>query len=315
VKFEQFWNDETLSLSSVREFDIQYFLPPAELAPFINVFFVFRCDSELVRDVLPASAGLVMYFLAGHGEARFADGNIQRSYPVSLIGPSSTAMQYIVKGPHHSFGFTFNPGGYTALTGQTATKSLNKLLDAKWVLGETFADVLALVLAIDQQHDHPERNAKLVELLSQFLIGRFKPIKPGPTAALAAFFDAVGGNLNVDLNELYPKLPVAPRQMQRLCKEYLGSPPKYLIRKFRAIRAAMLLSDPDCSEETRDFVLGHFYDQSHMIREISLFNGRTPKYLTGNNAPLLKMWLDSTKQPEMRGIYTNTTYIPQPKQG
>ncbi len=312
MKFENFWTDDTLALSNVREFDIRYFLPPAELAPFVNLFYIFRSDSNLIRDVHPASAGHVMFFLTGHGEARFIDGIIQPSHKISLIGPSTSAMQYIVKGPFHCIGFTFNPAGYSAMTGQKAVKGLNKLLNAKCVIGETFGDAFAPILALNADNEDPQRDAKMVDALARFLIGKFKPLKPTPASAIAMLFSALDDKLDIDLEEFYATLPVAPRQMQRFCKDYLGSPPKYLIRKFRAVRAAMLLSDPDCTQDTRDHVQNHFYDQSHMIREISLFSGRTPKYLTNDTPPLLKMWFDSAKQTELSGIYAKTSTLAKP---
>jgi AraC-like DNA-binding protein len=315
MRFENFWSDDTLALSNVSDFDIQYFLPPAELAPFINLFYIFRSSSNLIRDVQPASAGHIMFFLDGHGEARFVDGIIQPSHKISLIGPSTSAMQYIVKGPFQSIGCTFNPAGYSALTGHKAANSLNKLQDATFVMGENFSEVLTPILALNRNSDDPQRNHKMVETLATSLAGRFKPLKATPAAAIAMLFNELDDKLDIDLENFYTSLPVAPRQMQRICKDYLGSSPKYLVRKFRAVRAAMLLSDPNCTQDTRDHVQNHFYDQSHMIREISLFSGRTPKYLSGDSAPLLKMWFDSAKQTALTGIYAKASGLAKPISG
>jgi AraC-like DNA-binding protein len=312
MQFENFWVDETLELSNVREFDIQYFLPPAALAPYINVFYIFRSESNLIRDVHPASAGHVMLFLKGHGEARFVDGVIQPSHKISLIGPSSSAMQYIVKGPLHCVGFTFNPAGYSCLSGQKAIKGLNKLLDATWVLGDTFDDAFGPIATLNDDDSDPLRSAKMVEKLAGFLIGKFKPLKPVPASVITKLFETLEDRLDMDLEDFYASLPLTPRQIQRICKDYLGSAPKYLIRKLRAVRAAMLLSDPECSQETRDLVLDHFYDQSHLIREISLFNGRTPKFLNGDSVPLLKMWFESAKITALSGIYSKASSLAKP---
>ena len=312
MNFEDLWNDDTLTLNNTDEHEIQYFLPPPALAPYINLFYIFRSKADVIRDVQPASAGHVMFFLAGHGEVRFVDGIIQPSHKISLIGPSTSAMQYIVKGPVHFIAFTFNPAGFSTLTGQKAIAGLNKLADAASVLGNSFADAFVPILAATEAVQNPDQDAHMIDALAAFLTGKFKPLKPTPTAAIKMMFDLLDDKLDIDLDEFYRELPVAPRQMQRFCKDYLGSPPKYLIRKFRAVRAAMLLCDPHCTQETRDHVQNHFYDQSHMIREISLFSGRTPKYLSGEVAPLFKMWFDSVKQTEMTGIYSKTLQLAQP---
>jgi hypothetical protein len=312
MKFENFWVDETLELSNVHEFDVQYFLPPAELAPYINLFYIFRSESSLIRDAQPASAGHVMLFLKGHAELRFVDGDIQPNHKISLIGPSSSAMQYIVQGPFHCIGFTFNPAGYCCLTGHKAVKGLNKLVDASWVLGDTFNDAFVPLQALNDDISDPTRDRKMVDKFAEFLIGKFNPLKPVPALVISKFFESLEDNLDIDLNDFYASMPLTPRQIQRICNDYLGSPPKYLIRKFRAIRAAMLLSDPKCSQETRDHVMNHFFDQSHLIREISLFNGRTPKFLSGDSVPLLKMWFDSAKVTAISGIYSKASSLAKP---
>jgi hypothetical protein len=313
MKFENFWTDERLALSAAHEFDIRYFAPPAELAPYINLFYIFRSDAELIRDVQPASAGHIMFFLSGHGEARFVDGKIQPSHAVSLIGPSSSAMQYIVTGPFHCIGLTFNPAGYTALTGQKALSGLNMLIDATSIFSDIFSGAFAPLTELNALADDAQRDAAMIDTLARFLMGRFRPLKPVPAAAIAMLFAALDERLDIDLREFYKTLPVAPRQMQRFCNDYLGSPPKYLVRKFRAVRAAMLLSDQACTPETRDHVQNHFYDQSHMIREINLFSGRTPKYLAGDSAPLLKMWFDSARESAQTGIYANAAQLARPE--
>ena len=72
------------------------------------------------------------------------------------------------------------------------------------------------------------------------------------------------------------------------------------MRKYRAIRAAMLLNDPACSDEQAMQVQELFYDQPHMIREIRHFVGRTPSRLSGADGTLLSMWLDKENIRELR---------------
>ena len=39
----------------------------------------------------------------------------------------------------------------------------------------------------------------------------------------------------------------------------------------------MLLSNENLSEDMRDEVLGAYYDQAHLIRDVRRYTGRTPK--------------------------------------
>ena len=56
-----------------------------------------------------------------------------------------------------------------------------------------------------------------------------------------------------------------------------GMPPKYLARKYRALRAARAYAEQN--EEELLALEDAFYDQSHMIREIKFFAGTTPTKL------------------------------------
>ncbi len=67
------------------------------------------------------------------------------------------------------------------------------------------------------------------------------------------------------------------RQVLRMVNKLYGMPPKYLARKYRALRAARAFAEDNEDEllELEDA----FYDQSHMIREIKYFAGVTPTKL------------------------------------
>ena len=58
------------------------------------------------------------------------------------------------------------------------------------------------------------------------------------------------------------------------------------------MRAAGLLSLPMLTPEFEANVREAFYDQSHLIREIRLFAGRTPARLTDEESPYLAEMLD-----------------------
>ena len=77
-----------------------------------------------------------------------------------------------------------------------------------------------------------------------------------------------------------------------MAERYFGLPPTALARKYRALRAAVLLSRPSLPTDESAAVQDHFYDQPHMIREIRLFAGRTPARIADPNTPYLSAFLD-----------------------
>jgi methylphosphotriester-DNA--protein-cysteine methyltransferase len=76
-----------------------------------------------------------------------------------------------------------------------------------------------------------------------------------------------------------------------LVKRYIGLNPAALARKYRAIRAAALLGEPDLSDEAEAEIATAFYDQPHMIREIRRYCGYTPTRLGGPRDPLFQQLL------------------------
>ncbi|HEX8300006.1 helix-turn-helix domain-containing protein [Sphingomonas sp.] len=120
-------------------------------------------------------------------------------------------------------------------------------------------------------------------------------VKPIPLAHLL-FLRAVrewAASGDPGLDKLYglirAKSNIGERQVQRLCKEYFGGSPAHLRRKFRAIGAAMRISQGALIEE----VVGPFSDQSHMINEIRHFTGHTPTTLRAGIDPVLAVTLNN----------------------
>ena len=303
MEFDDLWADKTLALSEVQEFTINTIRPPESLAPYINSFYTFRSESELIRDVQPASFGHVMFFLSGHGEARFFDGSVFPSHPISLIGPSNSAMQYIVKGPFYCVGIAFQPAGFFSFTGRNARESADQLVDGTTEIADPELSLLEKLRMLNAQALAGERDQQMFDLLASHIEDRFKPIKPKHGKAIKQMFEWLDGSMSPDLYDLYDAIDVSSRQMQRISNDYVGCAPKFLLRKYRAIRASMVLNEPDCDSAARDRLADLFYDQPHMIREINLFTGRTPKFIDGDTTPLLQMWFDRAKASEKSGLY------------
>jgi methylphosphotriester-DNA--protein-cysteine methyltransferase len=78
------------------------------------------------------------------------------------------------------------------------------------------------------------------------------------------------------LEDLYNGLDVSPRQVQRISRRFFGVAPAHVAKRFRALRAAMLLSQPGIAREVHDQLMATYFDQAHLIRDIRRYTGRTP---------------------------------------
>ncbi len=286
--------EEQLTAASL--ITITYMPPPAHLADIVDMLYFFRCDEADIRDIQPAARGQLMVFLKGAGEMIF-EGDRRRdpSHPVSLLSPLRMAAPFIVQGPFHCFGASLSPLGWARLTRLNAADHADRLLDASLHLPEQLVSALAAWPALYRagKLNEDEMAAQLAILLP--------PLAQDIPAKHAQLIDVTcawfASSTSPQLADLYDRLPFGERQAQRLILKYFGLPPKPLLRKYRAILAATVLGNPFCTTEMADAIADSFYDQSHMIREIRLFAGRTPARLGDADSPILNTLLDERHFP------------------
>ncbi|WP_169829163.1 helix-turn-helix domain-containing protein [Tsuneonella mangrovi] len=264
---------------------------PEALAPFITTFYLFRCEERDIRDVQPAAVGQLMLFLHGQGTMTFHDGNSDPSTRQNLLTPQSRAATVEVTGPLHVFGVVLSPLGWGAISGLDAGKWGNRLLDAVEVLGDGIATLGEAVRAAYRANPETD-GSDLVALAAPFLLERVQPLDPGHMRLLRNVALWLGESLNPPVEALYERCTYSRRQVQRLVSRYFGSTPRQLARQYRALRVVALLNQPGITDSQVAGLLENFYDQSHMIREIREFVGRTPARLNSGDAPILESLID-----------------------
>jgi AraC-like DNA-binding protein len=287
--------------------ELTYFPAPEELHPFVTTLFHFRCDETEIRDMQPAAVGFLYVFLRGQGKMHFTSGITDPSYPVSLMTPSAFATPFEVDGPFHCVGAALLPRGWAAFTGLNADQHGNRLYDAgDWLGPAVIALGVRLRAAYGTGAMSPE---EMCTEIAAFIAARVGPINPRHDALMTRISDWLSSSLNPPLDALIDGCGYSERQLQRLIERYYGVTPKQLVRKYRALRVAALLQSPDTSDEQIAELLNLFYDQSHLIREIRLFAGRTPARLGDSEKPILDALLDLRN---FREITPGLAAIPKP---
>ena len=286
------------ALTALALFSLEYLPVPEPLAPFVTTFYHFRCDEPKIRDVQPAALGHLIVFLRGEGVMHFAGGHAEATHPVSLMSPASAACPTEVDGPFHCVGAALSPLGWAALTGLSAGESADHMFAASEVLGPGIGELGAVMIA-EYRAGRADAEA-LCERLSEYLLGELKPVNPRHVALMRAVTEWLGLGMNPPIEALYRLSAYSPRQTQRLVERYFGLPPRELMRKYRALRVIALLNQPDVNDETISLLADQFYDQSHMIREIRHFAGRTPGRLTGGDNTILSAQLDVRNFKEIK---------------
>lgn len=291
--------DDSPAITPAALIAVDYIAPPEALAPYVTTLYHFRCDEPVIRDIQPAAIGQLCLFPHGKGEMLFAEGHRDPNHEVGLLTPLSRATPIAVAGPFHAFGAALTPLGWAALTGLHAGEHRDRLLPAGTVLGAGIETLGADLLAAYREGRMSGRDCALA--VAGFIGANLKPVNPRHLELVAATGQWLAASFNPEIAALAGTAGYSARQVQRLVERYFGLPPRALARKYRALRAAALLSAPQLSLEDEAAIAEAFFDQSHMIREIAHFVGRTPARLGDASTPYLAEMIDSRNLRELGG--------------
>ncbi|MBO9713409.1 helix-turn-helix domain-containing protein [Sphingomonas sp.] len=252
-----------------------------ELLPLVESFYLFRHPGHEIDGVDRVDIGQVRFMLRGSGHRVFPDGHRETSLAVMVNGPCGAAAAYHIDGPFECFGVSLRALGWKSLIGIPANKVSNCILDAREVFGAEVTDLLEQLRALDSLE-------AMAAVVVPFLLARRTPVPRNHVALVLAVREwAASGEPGIE--GLYARAGMSERQAARLCNEYFGGPPKHLERKFRAIRAAMVIYQGGDPKDAA----APFADQPHMIKEIKHFTGHTPTTLKEGIDPVLAVTLDN----------------------
>lgn len=246
----------------------EFTLPPAEVARRVNTFYTLETEGGRIEEMMPAYSAQLLVFLRGEGQIRYPGGGEGRSAFLTVNAPLLRAAPFVIHGPAQIVGASLTPVGWAALSGLP----VDTVHDATLPAAEVFpAETLERIERASQDGPHA-----VIAALDEAIGAGDK----GPAAAHEPTIEAIGAWLasgfNPALNSLHTAANVAPRQLQRVSRRYYGVPPAQLVKRVRAIRAAMLLVNPHLPAAMREEVLGAYFDQAHLIRDIRRYTGRKP---------------------------------------
>lgn len=271
---------------------------PANLKPFVTALFTWRCAAARISDVLPAAVGYLLVVLEGKCTFRFATGRSDPAYPVTLLAPTSAATGLEIDGPWQVLAAELSTFGWMALTGLHAGRHLDRSHDAAKVLGAAAEDLDERLRALARAS--PDDGAAQVAELTGFIEPRLQPLYPPHENLIAKTTAWLYASFDPQPADLIKATGYSPRQLQRLVERYFGTGPKQLARKYRALRVAGVLFANEASEVQTAELLNLFYDQSHMIREMRHFVGRTPVKFSKDRTPVLSVVNELRGHRELR---------------
>ena len=265
---------------------LDYAAPDADLKEFVSVFYNFRADLPRFEDVDRADLAQLRFQLSGSGSYRFADGHEQDGPEIQIVGPTMGVTHVAVNGPAEVFGAGLLPPGWGAMIASDASSMTNRVVDATELFGRELYDVLAAL----KRADTLEQRVAIGSALVRDLVARGNEL---PRWFTRTVDDWLASSFSPEVDDLVAATRLSRRQVERLCKRLYGCPPKLLSRKYRALRAAVVLAKGETN--TAELLTHGFYDQSHCIREIKRFTGITPTRIQGDLNELTRLTMKRTE--------------------
>lgn len=270
--------DGQLRLSARMPFEFEPVVPPGDIADLVNSFYAIRTDQRNLEEILPAYSAQLLLFVSGDAVLRPDGSRHYATSPVCCSTPLLHATPVTFRGPSLILGASLTALGWQALSGLPADEVNGQLVDGADVLAP---DELRGLEELGRQcSDGDAAPAAAFERMGKILRDRRQRLAPSHVRIVGKVMEWLGSGFNPSVEVLYRDVEVSRRTVQRVTRRYFGVSPSYLAKRFRAIRAAMLLANPSLSQEVRDSVIDAYYDQAHLIRDIRRYTGRTPTQLS-----------------------------------
>jgi AraC-like DNA-binding protein len=249
-------------------------LPPADAAGLVHTFYVIETDEPRIEEAVPAYSAQLIIMVRGRVSFTFAEGNRGHSATVFINAPQLRSSHCVLEGPVLQVGASLTHAAWQRLSNLPADEVHDRVLPAEAVLSAD--QIAALEAAAGACHKGLIAPEALCTLLTDVIAAAPHSPRADHLAVVDAILHWLGSGFDPALADLYASVSVSPRQVQRICRRFFGVAPAQVLKRFRALRAAMLLAQPTLSQELYDQIMATYFDQAHLIRDIRRYTGRTP---------------------------------------
>ena len=261
--------------------------PAEDLAPWVARVYATQVEMDkeatLICGLLSDTPVLRVLF-SGKWRAETKDG-IGRYGPSALLfGAQTKRMPVRVTGSFATVGLALKPGAMAALRGPKVSDTLDRIILYDHIYGHKEWGTSERMIEWFDPAGPPERWLKVAEYLFRDLLALTGAKRPDPV--IEDFDKAAFANPNLVIADFAKEHGVERRTLERSVKKAFGMTPKQVLRRARVLDIAAHLRGVADNREEEEAAL-RFFDQSHMIREINRFVGRTPARLKDPDSPYL----------------------------
>lgn len=246
---------------------LDYYIPSLKLQHRLTAHAIVTEVIAPALEILPAMLPNLHIRLAGASSYAFG-GPVIPAPSVTLLGPTSAAYKMLLAPGTEIVTTGLLPQGWLTFVGAPAAQFSDRIVDAASIWGDCKIDQLC-----DRLVSAASDTARIA-VLEAFLLQETRDL-PDITLARTATIDQwLERSAALSLDLLCAELGVSNRQAGRLTLDLYGVSPKTLAMKYRALRAAAIMTAH--GEAGLERALEPFADQSHLIRDFRRFVGWTP---------------------------------------
>ncbi len=250
-------------------------IPPSPgAAGLVHTFYVIETDEPWMEEPVPAYSAQLIIMVRGRLHFTFADGTTGESATVFINAPQMRSAHCVLEGPVLQVGASLTHAAWQRLSNLPADEVHDRLIAAGTVLDA--GQIAALEAAAAACRDGLVTPEALCDLLAETIAAGPHALRADHVAVVEAILRWLASGLDPVVGDLYASVGVSPRQVQRVCRRFFGVAPAQVLKRFRALRAAMLLAQPNVPQELYDQLMATYFDQAHLIRDIRRYTGRTP---------------------------------------
>jgi AraC-like DNA-binding protein len=253
--------------------------PPAEAAALVHTFYTIETGGGRIEEAIPAYSAQLLVMVRGRVRFTFAGGTTGESAAVFINTPQMHSARAVLEGPVLQIGASLTHTAWQKLANLPADEVHDRLLPADAVL--TPAQIAALEAAAAACGEGQITPEDVCAALTEVIAAAPYSLKADHVAVVDAIGRWLASDFDPALADLYAGLDLSPRQVQRICRRFFGVAPAQVAKRFRAVRAAMLLAQPGLSKDIHDRLMATYFDQAHLIRDIRRYTGRTPSQFRG----------------------------------
>jgi AraC-like DNA-binding protein len=187
----------------------------------------------------------------------------------AVHGVGTGRTRHRLEGAGRTVGTKFRPGGFHPFLPVPAWTLTDRVLSLPDALGPAAADLPGAVAAAGDE-------TRQIAVVEAFLRARRPPADPWVAAVGEIFATILAEPAIVRVEDLARRCGLSTRALQRLFREYVGVPPKWVLRRVRLHEAAERLADGRADDWPRLALELGYFDQAHFIKDFKAVVGRSP---------------------------------------